>query len=390
LFYLYNNNKSFIMSKFPSFWGDIEARDENIIPSEENKKPTAPAKVGEVDEEEGAKAPENLDKTEKDAPEKTAEELAAATKATEDSEAAKAAAADDVDEIEITEDDVNKAYNMLLDEGVLEEEEGDDFDVTPAGIADKVAASVRKKFDAELAAIPAVVNDFYQHVLEGNDPKEFKPQEKIMWSEFSTEDDEASKQALRVFYKRQKMTDEDIEEEIADHVAAGKLKKKADIAVDALSEQQVAQDAAQVTAQAASKKKADEAKAKEVEDLHKTIDDLTEVAEFKLTKEMKAGFKDYLFKPQARTGKTKMQENMADEERRLRIAFLDYMDYNKEDVAKGIKTDLTKKHRKRLTRFSSTGIKNKNAASVKARTDNKSGAVKFPTLFGGSTVEVED
>jgi hypothetical protein len=105
---------------------------------------------------------------------------------------------------------------------------------------------------------------------------------------------------------------------------------------------------------------------------------------------MKSGFKDYLFKPAPRTGKTKMQENMADENRRLRIAFLDYMDYNKKDITKAITTDLTRTHRKKLTRFSSTGIKNKNGVSIKARTDNKSGTIKFPTLFGNSEITVED
>ena len=86
-----------------------------------------------------------------------------------------------------------------------------------------------------------------------------------------------------------------------------------------------------------------------------------------------------------------MQQNMADDSRRLQIAFMDFINYNKEDISKEISTGLTKTRKKKLARYSDKSVSNANSsASVKTKTNAGKGKIKFPTIFGNSTIEIED
>lgn len=369
------------MAKFPSFWGDIEVGSEPA-PAPEDKKVIP--KAGEDPPKEDPKPnPDEEDPTEDPTPPASNEDP-------EGGEGDPPKGTEEPEGYEFQEDDVAKAYEMLLEEGVLQEDEDDDFDITPAGLADKVGSTVRQMFQKELDSIPPVVNDFYAHVIDGKDPSSFKPTVAVKWAEFATETEDAQKQALEIFYKGQKMSDADIAEEIEELAASGKLAKKADIAVTALAAQQVEHD--KVTTARETKAKADAAKVREdeIKGIQDRIDSMDEMAGFSLDDKKKKAFKDYLFKANPRTGKTLMQENMASEERRMRIAFLDFMDYNKEDLEKSIKTDLTKTRRKRLTKYTDKNVKNRSGASVTTKTDGKKGKVKFPSIFGPSSIEVED
>ena len=295
--------------------------------------------------------------------------------------------------LEFKDEEIERTYNMLIDEGVLPEPEdgSEGFDISPAGLADAVAAVTRKKLQEEISAIPESVQQFYAHVMEGKDPGSFELQTPIIWDEVNLDDESNQEQALMQFYVNQGMTSEEAREEVDDVKVAGKLEKKADVAREALVKVQAAnisaKNAREAEATAAKQQEVDD----EVEELKKTIDSSKSIAGFDLNDKKKSQFKDYLFKVKPRTGKTQMQENMSSEDRRMNIAFLDFVDYTKADLKKEVQSDMTKKRKKRLTRYSDKGVRGSNSSkSVTTKTDVNKGKIVFPSIFGNQSVDIED
>lgn len=376
--------------KFASIWGDLTVGSVTPAtePSEEEKKAAEEAEAKKAEEEAVAAAAEEQEEEEENSEEETAEEKAAREKAAE--EAAEAAKEDDP--IEYEEDDVNKAFTILLDEGVLDEADAEEFEATPEGFADAVSSTVRKKFQEELSKIPQTVQNFYAHVIAGNDPAEFKPKKEIVWADADVTDEDTQKASLRQLYVNQGMTIEEADEEIEDVEAAGKLEKKAGIAIASLTTLEEKRKKTEAEEAAKAQTKAEKAQQAEIDGINKLIDESDEFAGFKLDDKKRKGFKDYLFKVQPRSGKTQLQINMADEERKLKVAFLDFVEYNKEDLKKEVGQELTKKRKKKLSRFTSKNAKNTNGSrtvSTPGKSENK-GSIKFPTMFGAAEVEVED
>jgi len=371
------------MAKFPSIWGDLEVG--QVTPKDDKKvEPVKKEEPKKGDDEEKIVDDEEQDEAAIEAA-RIAKEEAEAAKGTNEEEETGA--------IEYDDEQIEAAYNMLIDEGVLPEPvEGDEgFDVSSAGLADSVGAAIRKGLADEIAAIPEPVQQFYAHYMEGKDPSSFKVSAPIIWDEVNLETGDNKETALLQFYVNQGMSVEDAREEVEDVKTAGKLDKKAEVARDSLVKIQEANN----TAKAAQEKKAKAQAQKEADDeinaIKATIDSAESIADFKLDDKKRAAFKEYLFKVKPRTGKTQMQENMSSEDRRLNIAFLDFVNYNKEDLKKEVTTDLTKTRKKKLARFSDKGVKGSNSSkSVTTKVDSKKGKAVFPTIFGSQSMEVED
>jgi len=360
--------------KFNTFWGDLKVGKVEEAPAAE------PAKK-KVDDKEDVL--EDKSKVEESKVEVSAEEGKKPVDKPEGEE---------LEDYEYTEDDVSKAYTMLEEAGILEIGEEDEFDITPSGLADTVAVTIRKGIQKGFDEIPPVVNDYYKHIVDGGDPATFvPPNAEIDWAEFDLDSEQNQESALRAMHKANGLSDEDINEEIEDAKATEKLAKKANIAAGVLSKKQEAtreaREVANQQATAAANKRAEE----EILAIKSKIDATKEIANFELDEDKKEGFKKYLFDINKRTGKTQMQENMVNEERRLRIAFMDYMDYNKEDLSKSIATNLTKTRRKKLTKFRDTNMDNKNSSvTVKSTNSSNSGKLVIPSIFGSSEIIVED
>ena len=129
----------------------------------------------------------------------------------------------------------------------------------------------------------------------------------------------------------------------------------------------------------------------EISKIEKTIDEADEYAGFKLDEKKKKAFKDYLFKVNPRTGKTQMQENMMNADRKLTVAFLDFVNYSKADLEKEVASGLTKDRKKKLARFTDKNVANVNGSkSVTTKTNTNRGKIKFPTIFGNTSIELED
>ena len=368
------------MSKFKTFWGDL-----NVGNIEEA--PAAEAQSEKKEEADATAAAEEAASAEADAE----EDLESGEEPAKEDEKSKKEEEEEEEEYEYSDDDISKAYSMLVEEDVLDVPEGEEFENSTSGLADAVAATVRKKLKDEIAAIPPVVQEFYAHVTGGNSPDTFKSEVRVSWKDLDITEEDAQVEALRALYTSQNMSAEDIEEEIEDVKTAGKLEKKAALAKNILTAAEEKDEQAKILAQTEATKAAEDKARKDIEDVEKSIDTLDEVAGFKLDDKKKKNFKDYLFKVNPRTGKTQMQENMGDESRRLKIAFLDFVEFTKADLTKEEATKLTKTRRKKLVKFSDKNTKNVNSSkTVKAAGENRSGKLVLPSIFGSSEIQIED
>lgn len=372
------------MAKFQSIWGEFDVRDENITPAPDAEVQTDPVVKTTL-------------KTDPDGGEEEDEEIDNEGETTKNQPsnprpAAKSAGGgeEEEDEYDFSEDDVSKAYTMLEEEGVLEIGDDDEFEMSPKGLADAVAATVRNKMAAQIEAIPPTVQEYYAHIMEGKSPESFKPTAPIRWAEFNSASDDAKKVALREFYRRQGMAEDDIDEEIEDAEVSGKLDKKATMALDSLEAQEAEEEAAAAAARAKAKADADRARQADIDELKSIIDKSTEIAGFELDDAKRKAFKDYLFNINPRTGKTRMQENMADENRRMTIAFLDFVNYTKADLTKEVSTTLTKDRKKKLAKFTDKNASNTNSSAVVKTKAQTTGNIVFPTIFGSHKIEIED
>lgn len=292
------------------------------------------------------------------------------------------------EEYEFTEDDVSKAYTMI--EEVLDIPDEEDFDSTPSGIADAVAYTIRKKEEEFINNLPGDVKGLYDHIQAGNDVGSYVGSNStVTWDKFDLSNEDNQVQALTALLKSQGMSQEDIQEEVDDAKDLGKLDRKAATAVKTLSKQEKTASEAKATAAAKATADATESRQLEIAGVRKSIDDLEEIAGFKPDDAKKKEFQDYIFKVNPRTGKTQMQENMGSSDRRMTIAFLDFVNYTKADMEKSVKTDLTKTRRKKLTRYSDKGLQN-TGVSVKGTPKKGGSKVAFPSIFGTQEIEVED
>ena len=371
------------MAKFETIWGELNVGSVTPAPEGEGKKPedkkdldkTVPNEELENEEEE------------EDIPKSKSEDVDPDKKGgTEEEEED-----EDAPRTEFDDDDVSKAFEMLEDEGVLELTDDDEFENSTSGLADAVAATVRNKLKAEIDSIPPVVQEFYSHVISGNDPSSFTINTPIVWADVDSQDEEIQKTAVLQLMKSQNMSDEDAQEELADIIELGKLEKRAGIAIEALAKTQETQIQAEQKAEAKRAEEAKKGREKEIKVIEETIDSSDELAGFKMDDKRRKAFKDYLFKVNPRSGKTQMQMNMADEDRRLKVAFMDFIEFTKADVEKEVATQLTKSRKKKLSRYSDRNVKSKNSSQSVVTKENKNkGKIKFPTIFGSSSIEVED
>jgi len=287
------------------------------------------------------------------------------------------------EEYEFSEDDVSKAYTMLEEEGILEIGEDDEFESSPKGLGDAVAVTIKKKVDKIINSLPPEVHELYQHLRMGKPASEFTASTaQASWEDLDITDEDNQRKAMLQFLINNGSTPEEAKEEIEDLEVAGKLEDKADRAHKALVRKETKDKEAQDKAKAAKEAANIKARQEEIDGIKQEIDSLDEIAGFKLDDERKQEFKDYLFKVNPRTNKTQMQENMGNEDRRMTLAFLDYVNYNRLDMEKAVATDLTKKRKKKLSKYSDKNLKTSSGTkTVKAPEKNRNKQIKFPSIF---------
>jgi len=364
--------------EFDSFWGALHVEGENI------QKVDPPADTTKKGDDSGG-TPEGDDLKGPDTP-------PAATPPTPPQGNPEGTDGDDDEELTFTETDAEKMFAVLDSEGVLEIGDDDEFDSSRQGIADMVATTVRNKVAKEMQNIPTEVSEFYYHVKKGGSYKDFVPQHlETDWNDADMSDPDTQVLAMKQYLALQGLDNEEIATEIDELVESGKISGRSEKASVALAKKQTKDAATQAAADKQKAAKDEEDRQAEIDGINKIIDDSKEIAGFELDDKRRAGFKDYLFKVNKRTGKTQMQENMNDDERRLKIAYLDFVEFSKDDLEAEVKTKLTRKRKKALSRHKDTNMQGGGRKSLDQKTKkNDVKKINFPTIFGGGNIDVED
>lgn len=311
-----------------TLWGSFET-------TEEPEKPVATIPA----EEKPKETEEDLPK-EEDVKEKSTEEK-------EDAPEEKKEEPKKEDTPDEASDDITETFNSVS--GLLEEEElmylpeDKEYDGDAKGFADMMRDNMeaqKKYLEEQFSKKESEIRASYE--------KASKPS-------FSEMDPEAnSEELLTEYYKRTGLEEDEISEKLAELKDLDYLSKEAKVAKRYLSKEEDKENkAAQKEQELREKKKAEEIESY-VSGLKAEIDNAEEMAGFKMTNKIKNGFKDYIFK-QDKDGLTQAQKAGKDPNRRLRLAFLDYMDFNKKDFEIKAKTEVSNELKKKTSRFTSKG-----------------------------------
>lgn len=385
---------------FKSFWGDLDVPEESIKDVEKSEKEgeagkpvdVSKAVTGDIKVKTDEFELQTGSKNPKEEEDKSAAETGGEGKDPKAEAGDQGKGGNEVSEegYEFSEEDISKAYTMLEEEGVLEIGEDDEFEATTKGLGDVIASTIRTRVNETIDRLPSEVKELYMHLQKGEDASTFKPSKSIKIADLDVEDEGTHKEILTKFYANQGMTPEEIEEEIGDLETLEKLESKAKTAHKALVRLEESNDEKNAKALAQQEKDNAKNRADEIQGIKDSIDTIQELAGFPLDEEKRANFKKYLFDVNPRTNKTQMQENMNNEDRRMTLAFLDFVNYTKADLDKEVATQLTKKRKKKLVKFTDKNVANKNNSRSVTEPKKNTGKVVFPSIFGTQTIEVED
>jgi len=360
---------------FESIWGTLNLGTPSKAIEEEDKTTIKKDDVKPADETAAAAEDDDVDKGTEDKIVVGKAEGKADDAKTDDKTAVKTATV-------YSDEQLDSTFELLDSQGILDLDDEEEVDATPEGIAAAVATSIRRGIDKGLSEAPESVKRLYTHLQGGGSEEDFEFIKAVEpWSEMNEDDEDNQRLALTEFYLSQEMTLEEAEEEVEDVIASGKLERKSATAFKSLIAKEAATKVARQEATAATSKANNKKADDEIAALKTKIKGIDSIAGFKMTDVRKKEFEDYLFKVDGKTGKTQLQRNMSDEDRKLKIAFLDYVEFNQADITKEVENTLTQTRKRKLTRYSSKTAANSNSSiTVKKDVVNK-GKIVFPSIF---------
>lgn len=250
-------------------------------------------------------------------------------------------------------DDLIKTFDSLVESLEKEEllflDEEKVYEPTPEGFQQMLKdnmeaqkAKLEKEFEEREAVIRA----------------ELERGQEVRFADLDPSDEDHALAMLEQYYKLTDYTDDEIKDKIDTLKTLGDVEKEAKIAQRFLVKKE--KEFEEIEKKKEVEKEAN--KQKEIDDyinsVKSQIDAVEEMAGFKLDTKTKNGFKDYLFK-QDKEGLTAAQKAAKDPNRRLRLAFMDYMDYNKKDFEIKVKTELANEYSKKVSRFTSKNTSTK-------------------------------
>ena len=301
------------MAKTETLWGDFEEF-EGVDPVEPNEDPVDPVEPIEEDSTKG-KDPEPKEKTPEDKDPKVEEEPSI----------------------------YDQIANSLEEDELLLLDDDKTYDESPDGFKEMIRDSVskyRQKLEEEFKVKEEEIRNSY---ASANAPK---------IADLDPDDEAHATYMLEKYYLETGFTEDEAKEKIALLKDLDNVEKEAKIAKRFLAKQEDEKD--KFLKQQQEQEEADRQKAVDayITSIKTEINEMEEIAQFKLTPSVKKGFISYLFDVD-KEGKTKAQKAAEDPNRRLRLAFLDYVDFNKKDFEIKAKTELANEYAKKASRFTS-------------------------------------
>ena len=174
----------------------------------------------------------------------------------------------------------------------------------------------------------------------------------LKYADMDTADEEHAEHMLTRWYEATGLDEDEIRDKIDELRDLGLTSREAKLAQKFLvRSEKVAEEQAREAA------KQEEIAAKQrtieyIEDIKKAIDTTDEVLGIKPTAKQKERFKDYLFKTD-RNGKTQAMKDSEDEGKRLKYAWMQYLDFDAKAFETAAKTKVVNEIDKKIKRFSS-------------------------------------
>jgi len=316
-----------------SLWGEFKQLEEEETPVEETTEEVKKPKVKEEEEEE-----EEEEEAEEEAPvEEPKPEESKSKKPKDDTEKPSRDLSETFEEIaegleaeellfldpEKKYDGDSKGFKQMMEDNML-----------------AYGEKLKKDFAAQEASIRRSYEEKSAPKIADMDPS----------------DDNDAMDLLHKYYLETGFNEDEVEEKLQEVKNLENLEKEAIIAQRFLGKKEAKED--QLKEAAKEKDNEDRnIKVKEyITSVKSEIDEMEEISGFKLSNKMKTDFKDYLFKFD-KEGKSPAQKAGVDPKRRLRLAFMDFVDFNKKDFEIKAKTELADEYSKKASRFTSTQSK---------------------------------
>jgi hypothetical protein len=269
----------------------------------------------------------------------------------------------------------------LIDKGILTEAE--ELEDSEEGFAKVINKTVESKVEEWVNEIPEDYRNILDHLRAGGDVNTYvQARQTIDYDNLDFKNEQVQTALVKAELAQQGHTEEEIEEKLTDLRDLDKMEKEASRAARIFSKQQEDRIAAANAEIETKLQKQEDDALKEVEDVSSAIDKMDEIVGFKLTGKRKDAFKKYLFEVDE-NGETEASKASKDMENRIKLYFMDFINYDFSDLQKSVTTKKTRDISKILSRYKDTNIQNK-GIDVKDKPpvqDPDQFELKLPSIF---------
>lgn len=254
----------------------------------------------------------------------------------------------DVDDTEEVEDnEFSIIMKDLSEKGVLLFDENKDYSPDETGLIEMVNDTVNYVISSQFEENPdlGLLVDIVQK--GGSLGELFERMEGVSYADLDITDSETQNMIVYNYYHEKGFSDKKIEKLIEESKKDDSFSEELEVAHNYFVEKQKQIAADYLKEQEEQKINLEKEAEESLKLLKKEIYETDKIQDFELNKETKDKFFSHLTKI-VQNGKTQFELNMEDRKRSLKIAFLDFIDYNKNSVTQKEKSSLAIKLNEKL------------------------------------------
>lgn len=278
------------------------------------------------------------------------------------------------------------AMAEFLGEKGIVEFDPEKFDDSESGLEELVQGSIAKgieEYKNSLATDEAKA--FLEYLENGGDPRRYiESQATVDYAALDLENENVQKAILRDYLKIQDYTDVEIEETLQDYEDSGIMEKQAARAKTKMVSYQEQHKTQILVEQKEQAKRQRAAQEQQINDLHKTIETIDNIAGISLDKTTRTRLFDHITKPVDRkTGKTQLMINFEkDPNVQLKMAYLDMIGWDLSKLEKKVESKVASKIKASLNNYTDSSKRLKGTSITEKEAKNSDAEFSaFKTLF---------
>lgn len=252
------------------------------------------------------------------------------------------------DEVDVDNISYKAIADYLAEAGVLNDLDGYDGDDSPEVLEVAIKDTVEGLIESYKESIPEEGKLFLDYIEKGGDPSRFFKtlEESRDISKLDLESESVQKEVYREFLESIGFTEDEIKEEINDAEDNLLLEKKAKTAAKKLEKIYADKKKALIAEQEAYAEQVRASQEQYINNIHKTIEESSQLAGLPITPAEKKDFQRYLLQADA-DGITQYQREIQEDpiKTQLELAYLKFKKYDFSKVTKQVKTQEAKRIR---------------------------------------------